>query len=153
MPAGTTNHIYISRSSTFSERNKFIQLIHPIKGVLGTLSPVSQLIVPAELVRKIQQTVQEKPYVLSCNMNGCKGTKPGDRCPKGHHVCWNCGAAALHRLRNRNNTLWRWHHEYRSASPHGITEYMQNSIDSLSAGAPINSLCCFKPCAGCARLS
>ena len=48
--AGTTNHIYISRSSTFSERNKFIQLIHPIKGVLGTLSPVSQLIVPAKLL-------------------------------------------------------------------------------------------------------
>ena len=47
---GTTNHIYISRSSTFSERNKFIQLIHPIKGVLGTLSPVSQLIVPAKLL-------------------------------------------------------------------------------------------------------
>ena len=48
--AGTTNHIYISRSSTFSERNTFIQLIHPIKGVLGTLSPVSQLIVPAKLL-------------------------------------------------------------------------------------------------------
>ncbi len=64
MPAGTTNHIYISRSSTFSERNKFIQLIHPIKGVLGTLSPVSQLIVPAELVRKIQQTACRRNHMF-----------------------------------------------------------------------------------------
>ena len=48
--AGTTNHIYISRSSTFSERSKFVSLIHPIKHVLGTLSPVSHLIVPAKVL-------------------------------------------------------------------------------------------------------
>ena len=47
--ASTTNWIYISRSSGVSERKEIIELAHPKGNVLGTFSPLSNLLVPAEV--------------------------------------------------------------------------------------------------------
>ena len=49
--ARTTNDIYISSSTDFSERNKVIELINPKGCVVGTMcpmSPISYLFVPAK---------------------------------------------------------------------------------------------------------
>jgi len=51
LQARTTNDIYISSSSDFSDRNTVIELIHPKGRVLGTMSPISYLFVPAKRLK------------------------------------------------------------------------------------------------------
>ena len=55
--ARTTNDIYISSSSDFSERNKVIELIHPKGRVVGTMSPISDLFVPPKRLNHWVPTV------------------------------------------------------------------------------------------------
>ena len=55
--ARTTNDIYISSSTDFSERNKVIELINPKGRVVGTMSPISYLFVPAKRLNHWVPTV------------------------------------------------------------------------------------------------
>ena len=69
MPKGrqarTTKDTYISSSSDFSERKKIIELIHPESRVVGTMSPISYLFVPAKMLNHAVQSVSRAAHSSS----------------------------------------------------------------------------------------
>ena len=63
--ARTTNDTYILNSSDFRKRNKVIELIHPEGRVVGTMSPISCVFVPAEMLSPCVPSITRAANSLS----------------------------------------------------------------------------------------
>ena len=69
------------------------------KGMMGR-SYKSTVKMPPELVGQSPMTDQGEPICYSYNLDGCNEAAPGQRCPKGWHVCTRPGCQAVHSQRN-----------------------------------------------------
>ena len=61
----------------------------------GSSKHGSPIKLPRELIGCNTKTASGEPMCWEYNMQGCSGAKPGERCPRGWHVCCSpgCGKA------------------------------------------------------------
>lgn len=71
------------------------------KGKRG--QPRSLVKMPSELIGQSAVTADNEPICFSFNLNGCHDARPGERCPKGWHVCTRPGCGAPHSQRSHKS--------------------------------------------------
>ena len=47
---------------------------------------------------KLKMTAANEPICFNFNLRGCPNAKPGERCPRGWHVCAEPGCGKAHAL-------------------------------------------------------